>query len=243
MFRRSPRSVVLWAVAAATAVATAVSVAGSLSSLRRQERAFGRLRTVVVATHDLARGTTVGTSDLTVRHVRGQAPADRAFDDASAAEGRVVTVPVLRGSPVTDRHLAPRDRRGAGAVVPPGHRALRFVTEDGVEPRPGDTVDVYAAFDPAGSVVAADAADATGAAWAGPTGAGPGASAVTVASGVTVLSAEPVDGERTGITVLVREEDARHLAYAAVAGTLAVALAPPEAAAAATGAATGAPTG
>ncbi len=202
MFSRSPRSVLAWLAAGATAIATAVSFAGTLSSLHRQERAFGRLRTVVVAARDLTVGATVHAADLSVRRARGEPAADASLGDPSAAAGRVVAVPVLRGNPVTDRHLAARGRRGPGAVVPPGRRAMRFVTEGGIEPAPGDVVDVYATFEPE--------------------------PAVTVAAGVAVVEADPVDGGRTGITVLVRDDEARRLAYASAVGTIAVAVAPPE---------------
>lgn len=204
MFRRSPRSVLLWLAAAVTAIATTASVAGSMSSLRRQDQAFGRLHTVVVAAHDLQLGATVQASDLSVRRVRGEAGAGPPLADPSDAVGRVIAFPLLRGAPVTHRHLAARGRRGPGAVVPPGRRAMRFVTEGGLEPAPGDVVDVFVTIDPD--------------------------PAVTVAAGVTVIGADRLDAGRTGITVLLREEDAARLAYASAVGSLAVALAPPEAA-------------
>ncbi len=221
MFRRSPRSVLLWSAAAATAFLTAVSVAGSLSSLRRQAQAFGHLRTVVVASRDLALGATVRSADLAVRRVRGEPPAGGGLTRPSDAVGRVVAVPVLRGSPVTARHLAARGRTAPGAVVPPRHRAMRFVTEGGIEPAPGDTVDVYATFDPSAGMALPPGGSAAD-------GVGTVEPAATVAGGVTVLAAETIDGGRTAVTVLVREGDARRLAYASATGILAVAVGPPE---------------
>jgi Flp pilus assembly protein CpaB len=93
---------------------------------------------------------------------------------------------------------------------------MRVVIEGGVRPRPGDPVDIYATFDP--QTVGADAE---------PT--------LTVAHAVPVLAVDHDDGIGTdghgasiGVTVLVSPDQARRLAFATAAGTLALAIAPPE---------------
>jgi Flp pilus assembly protein CpaB len=218
VLHRSPRAALLWAAALLVGLATTVVVARSVGALRAQEAAYGALRTVVVATRDLPLGTRVGRDDLATRRVRGEAPAAGAVTRPADATGRVVAVPVLRGSPVAVRHLAPEHRDGRAGVVPAGRRAMRIVVESGPRAAPGDLVDVYATFDP--QVVGADAE---------PT--------LTVARAVPVLAVDDGDGGTgdgaaggLGLTVLVARAVAPRLAFAAATGVLAVAIAPPEAA-------------
>lgn len=214
MFRRSPRAALFAAAAALVAVLTAALVASSLASLRRQDETFGRLHPLVVAARDLPVGTTVTRRDLALRRVRGEAPAPDTLTRPVGALGRVVRVPVLGGTPVTTRHLAPPDRTGLGGVVPPGRRAVRLVVEHGLRPAVGDLVDVLATFDPA---TLADGGDPT----------------VVVAAAVPVVGvAEPASsGDSVAVTVLVTSTQARRVAFSTSAGTVALALAPPEAAA------------
>jgi Flp pilus assembly protein CpaB len=217
MLRRSPRGVVLWAAAAILAVATAAYVADILVSLRHQDQAFGTVHAVVVATRDLPLGRRLSARDLTDRRVRGESGEPGAIGAPSAAIGRVVAVPLLRGAVVTSRHLAAHRRDGRDGTVPAGRRAMRVVIEGGVRPRPGDPVDLYATFDP--QTVGADVE---------PT--------LTVAHGVPVTAVDSDDGSISseqgaiGVTVLVTPDEAKRLAFATAAGTLALAIAPPEAA-------------
>jgi Flp pilus assembly protein CpaB len=216
MLRRSPRAVLLGTAAAVVALATAGYVADVLLSLRRQDEAFGRVRTVVVAARDLTLGHRVTAADLATRELRGDA-GEAALGFRDAALDRTVAVPLLRGAVVTSRHLASRRRDGRDCVVPAGHRAMRVTVEGGVEPRPGDPVDLYATFDPQTIGGAAE-----------PT--------VTVARAVPVIAVERADPTGGGsgtvaVTVLVTAGQAPRLAFAAAVGTLALAVAPPEAAA------------
>ncbi|MBM3675695.1 MAG: Flp pilus assembly protein CpaB [Actinobacteria bacterium] len=204
MFRRSPRTVLLWLAAAVVALATAAHVAGLISSLERQDRAFGRVHAVVIAARDLAVGVRLDRGDLRVRRVRGDAAGPGALGRPHALVGAVVRVPLLRGAVVTDRHLADAERGPTSAVVPSGLRAMRILLDRGTRPRPGDVVDVYATFDP--QVVGEDAE---------PT--------LTVAPAAAVVA---VDDE--GVTVLVTPEQAKRLAFSVAAGTVALAIAPPE---------------
>ena len=208
MLRRSPRAVLLWTAAAIVAVATAAYVADILVSLRHQDHAFGRVHTVVVASRDLPLGRRLRAADLGDRHVRGEAEGPGTVTRRPAAVGRVVAVPLLRGAVVTDRHLAAHRRDGRDGTVPAGLRSMRVIIEGGVPRGPGDPVDLYATFDP--QTVGADVE---------PT--------LTVARAVPVIAVDRGDagpgehGAAIGVTVLVTPDEAKRLAFATAAGTLA----------------------
>jgi pilus assembly protein CpaB len=213
MLRRSPRAVLLWAAAAVVAVATAASVADVLVSLRHQDQAYGRVHAVVVTARDLPLGHRVAAADLSERHRRGEADEPGALTEPGAAIGRVVAVPLLRGAVVTRRHLTDPGRSGGRGPVPPGERAMRVTVEDGVRPRPGEPVDLYATFDP--QTVGTDVEPTLTVARAAPV--------------VAVDHGTGSDGRATvGVTVLVDADAAKRLAFAAATGTIAIAIAPPE---------------
>jgi Flp pilus assembly protein CpaB len=213
MLRRSPRALLLWIAAAIIAVATATYVANVLVSLRHQDEAYGRVRPVVVATRDLPLGHRVRASDLGARHLRGDLSG--VLTRPTDAVGEVVRVPLLRGTLVTARHLAAQQRDGRDGTVPAGLRSMRVVVEGGVQPDPGDPVDIYATFDPQ---TVGDEAEPT----------------LTVADAVPVIATDRTSGtagssDTIGVTVLVTPTQAKRLAFASAAGTLALAVAPPEA--------------
>ncbi len=96
---------------------------------------------------------------------------------------------------------------------------MRVVIEGGVRPHAGDPVDIYATFDPQ---TVGDDAEPT----------------LTVAGAVPVIAVDTDDGTNVdghgaaiGVTVLVSPDEAKRLAFATAAGTLALAIAPPESAA------------
>jgi len=216
MLRRSPRAVLLWTAAVVIAVVTAAYVADILVSLRHQDQAFGRVHTVVVATRDLPLGRRVQARDLTDRQVRGEGGEPGAVTGPAGVIGRVVAVPLLRGAVVTGRHLAAHRRDGRDGTVPAGRRSMRVVIEGGVRPRPGDPVDLYATFDP--QTIGQDVE---------PT--------LTIAHAVPVIAVDRANGSAVGesgaaigVTVLVTPDEAKRLAFATAAGTLALAIAPPE---------------
>jgi Flp pilus assembly protein CpaB len=212
MLRRSPRTMLAWAAAAVVAVVTATTVVSLLASLQHQDEAYGALHQVAVAARDLPVGTRVTPADLTRRRMRGEAPESDALTER-AAIGRVVRVPLLRGATITARHLAAAGRSGLGGVLPAGRRAVRLVVEHGLRPAAGDLVDVLATFDPE---TLGDNGDPT----------------IVVAPAVTVLSVDTDDtgGDTVAVTVLVSPHQSTRLAFAAAAGTISLALAPPEAA-------------
>ena len=97
--------------------------------------------------------------------------------------------------------------------MPAGRRAVRLVVEHGLRPDVGDLVDVLATFDPQ---TLGDDGDPT----------------IVVAPAVTVLAVDAAGdaGDSVAVTVLVSPRQSTRLAFAAAAGTISLALAPPEAA-------------
>ena len=220
MRRRSPRAVLLWIGAVLVAVVTAVFVATDLAALHRRARGLGPAREVAAAVRDLPVGTTIGDGDIRVRSVhRSQLPAGAM--SPAAARRRVVAVPVVRGAFVIDGNVAPRRRTGLNGAIPTGMRAMQIVVRDALRPAVGSAVDVLVTFEPGSS---------------GATGAAP---TVVAARGVLVLGTDDAPavleagttqraGSGLGVTLLVTEEDAPRLAFAAATGVTTIALVPPE---------------
>lgn len=226
MPRRSPRAVLLWLGAILVALVTAGVVAGDLAALHRRAGTLGPRRDVAVATHELDVGATIRSDDLTVRSVhRSQLPAGAL--SPREARDRVIAVPVPRGGFVARGNVAPRRRTGLNGAIPPGMRALRIVVRDALRPPVGSAVDVLVTFDVGNG-----------------TSTSSGAPTVTAARGVLVLGTDdapatveagggPGASDRSGtgalgVTLLVMEDDAPRLAYAAATGVVTVALVPPE---------------
>jgi Flp pilus assembly protein CpaB len=218
--RRSPRVLLAWFAAAIVALTTARVVGGDLATLHRRAASLGPHQTVIVATHELALGQTIGSRDIRREsRYRSQVPRE-AIRSASDAVGRVVIVPVLRDGMLFTGHLAPARRTGLDGIIPVGDRAVHLTPADGFRPPRGSVVDVLAAFDP--TVVAVD---------------GPADAAVVVAGGARVLAVDDaagsVEGDASfaGVTLLVTEAEARAIAFAASTADLTLAITPPESAA------------
>lgn len=216
MFLRSPRALALRAGAVVIAVGTAALVASDLAALHRHAHDLGPSRDALVARHDLPVGITVDTGDVRTRRVHASQLPPAVLGDPTRAVGRVVRVPVLRGSFVSTRNLAPRHRTGLDGAIPAGMRALRLVVTDALRPRAGAAVDVIASFEDRSLL------DATAAAT----------SATVVAHGVLVLATDAArtseGAEALGVTLLVTPHQARDLVFAATHGIVTVALVPPE---------------
>jgi len=218
--RRSPRVLLAWAAAAIVVLVTIRVVAGDLAALHRRAHALGRDVPVVLATRDLSLGATVRSDDIrVVRRPATTVAADAAHEPA-AVVGRIVAVALLRDDVVGARHLV----SGASDVVPDGRRAVHVTVKDGFQPPLGAVVDVLAAYDPAIAAGAGTTSRATvvarGArvlALAAPT---PGTDGSAIGSG----NADGTAG--SGVTVLVTEDEARAVAYAAAIGVVMLALAP-----------------
>jgi Flp pilus assembly protein CpaB len=218
--RRSPRVLLAWTAAAIVVIVTVRVVAGDLGALHRRAHALGPDVPVVFAAHDLSLGTTIRPGDVrVVRRPANIVGADTVRDPATVL-GRVVAVALLRDDVLTARHLV----SGTSGAIPDGRRAVHVVVKDGFRPPVGAVVDVLAAFDPAIATMAG----------------APGRAAV-VARGAQVLalsSAPPgedagalggssaADTTGAGVTVLVTEDEARAVAYAAAIGEVMLALAP-----------------
>ncbi len=220
MLRRSPRALALRAAALVVAVVTAAVVASDLASLHRRAGDLGPERDAIIATHDLGVGDTLERADLAVRHIHQSQLPNGVLHDTGTAMRRVVTVPVLRGSFVLVRNLAPRHRIGLDGIVPEGMRAIRVTVSGALRPRPGAAVDVLASFD-SRSAVALSTTRTT----------------VVVAAGVRVLGTDTGASGGTGrtdalgVTLLVDRDETERLADAQVNGVLTLALVPPEEAA------------
>jgi Flp pilus assembly protein CpaB len=220
MRRRSPRAVLLWTGAVLVAVVTAVIVSTDLAALHRRAQDLGPPRSIATAVRDLPVGTTISNGDIRVRSVhRSQLPA--AAMSPASVRGRVVAVPIVRGAFVSDGNLAPRRRTGLNGAIPPGMRALRLVVRDALRPPVGSYVDVLVTFEAGSSETSV------------------GAPTVVAARGVLVLGTDDApaafdtgtterSGGGLGVTLLVMEDDAARLAYAAAAGVVTIALVPPE---------------
>lgn len=215
LFRHSPRSLLAWAGAAVAALVAVHGAVTDLAALHRRARSAGDEIAVVVAAHDLPLGSTVGAGDLSLSPQFERRLPPGSVRSRDLVVGRVVATPVLEGSVVTERHLAPRERTGLDGAVPPGMRAVRLLAEDGLRPEPGSLVDVLVTFDPAAVPPGEEAT-------------------VTAVSGALVLGADDaeagaVDGAgRLGVTLLVDPEAAKRLAFATANGIVTLALAPPE---------------
>lgn len=207
-----PRALAVRGATVVVAIITARLVATDLAALHAQARASGPLVPVVIARHDLALGTEIGTGDVGVRRVfRADRPAG-ALTRPSDATGRVVVVPLVASAIAFDANLAARHRTGLGGALPPGTRAVRVAVRDAVPAPPGSVVDVLVTFD--ASSVPADAE---------PT--------VAVVEGAVVLAFGTRGDRDVPVTLLVPADAAARLAYAATAGTLTLVLDPPESAA------------
>lgn len=215
---RSPRALVLWTAAVIVAVVTAVVVASDLAALHRRAHELGPERTVVVARRDLPLGRTVAPGDLREREVHASQLPSGVLRSSADAVDRVVQVPVLRGSFVSARQLAPRRRQGLDGAIPRGMRAMRVVVADAVRPRAGASVDVIASFEDAASTPSEGSTDVL--------------PATVVARGVFVIASDDArtsEGLRAlGVTLLVTPREARALAFASTHGVLTIALVPPE---------------
>jgi Flp pilus assembly protein CpaB len=208
--RRSPRSLLAWCAALLVAIITIVVVFSDLATLHRRARDFGAPRPVLVATHDLPLGATLGASDVRAISRYASATPANAVVDVDDAVGRVIAVPVLAGSVLLEPHLTERGRDGLSGLVPVGYRAVRVRPEDGLRPPVGAVVDALVALDPTLS----DRSEGQ-----------------VVARAARVLAVEADDdalADGAGVTLLVTEDEARGLAFAVANGVLTLALAPPE---------------
>ena len=166
----------------------------------------GRRITVCSAPRDLLLGETLPTEACAPLALRERALPPDALRSAEDLAGRIVATPVVEGTVITERHLGPRDRHGADAIVPPGLRAVRVSPADGFTPGPGSLVDV----------VAATSAEFESR-----------ASATVVARRARVVT-DRANERDPSVLLIVTPEQAQRIAAARVTGELTLAVLPPE---------------
>jgi pilus assembly protein CpaB len=209
--RRSPRVVLAWIAMLLVALVTARVVTNDLTNLHNRAKTLGKNVRVLLAVHDLPLGSRITENDLRAIERPAATITPDAVHDQSVAIGRVLAVAVLAGDALRTRHLAHGDAADVSGAIPKGKRVLHLSAADGYQPEAGSIVEVLATAEGE-----------------------PGSEARVVARGASVigLDAEP-DPESeaaptAGVTLLVTEDEARAVAYAAAVGQITLALAPPE---------------
>ncbi len=201
------------------AVVTALAVYSYLSYLRDQIPLSGRMVPMVVAAADIDSGVVVTAAMLQIESHPERYLPDQALSDTDTAVGRVATVPILKGEPVTSRRLG--SDGGSSSVVPDGMRAysLSPQTLEGLAlaPKAGDRVDVLATFVPSGG--SPETATVIKAAKVASVGGSGGDTGVASQFGVGA-------SKGGGITLLLTPGQAEALAQAEALGKIALVLAP-----------------
>ncbi len=202
------------AIAVACGLAAFGLTRGYALRLRALHADVGPAVAVVVASVDIPRGGTLQASQVRTEQIPKRYVPPGALRSTSAAAGRVSLTDIAVGEVVTGTRLAPAGSGPVAALVPPGLRAYPIAAD--VPPgslRPGDSVDVLAAFG------------------------GQQAHAETVASGLRVLRVIPTapsssltpggPGAEPNILLIVSPDDAERLSYASAFAHLSVAIEPP----------------
>ena len=190
-------------------IAIAVVVAVAFTGVQRaaagaaaERRRWGETRTVAVARHRIAIGTTIDGDAVDLQSWPTALVPAGALQSTPA--GRTATATIEAGEAVLGARLAPDGLHGIAALVPPGWRALAIpVAPTVIALNVGDHVDLVAGFDVAGAT--ADRPDRS--------------PSLTVARDAIVVA---VDEQR--VTVAVPDDDAERVAFAVVAGTVVPAL-------------------
>lgn len=131
-----------WAAALAVAASSGALVAHDLRAAHREAEHLGGLVRTDVAARDLQVGDIVGPGDVVARSW----PRSLLAGQPGPVVGRTVTVPALRGAPVTSANLSPAGTSGVRALLRSGESAIALGTSsEGAPVHIGDEVDVYAA--------------------------------------------------------------------------------------------------
>jgi pilus assembly protein CpaB len=212
--RWSARSKLLLTLGAACALAAFALVRGYAARLEALRPALGAPVPVVVAAHDLVRGSVLDAEGLRMASIPSGFAPPGALRSVSAAVGRILVSDLAEGEAVTATRVGTSGGPVA-AQVPTGFRA--FAVSSGMPAgsiRAGDRVDVLATFG------------------------GRSPHSETVATGLEVLSVLEAEGGAlvaSGVTdgptlvLLVAPDAAERLAYAKAFATLTVTVAPAEA--------------
>ncbi len=218
-------TVAWWTVAVLAGGLLVERVATDLAELSRRARAGGPPVEVVVARVDLELGAPITAADVTTVHVPSDLVPSDALTGLDGAMGTVAAVAVLADTVLTARHLIDADRTDTAAVVGPNQRLVRVVVEGGVQPEPGDVIDLLAPQGPS---------DAFGGGSSDDT---PRAARLVLRGAVVVAIDDDPDGaqwddghDRRGVSLLTSPAEAARLVGAASAQPLVAILAPPESA-------------
>ncbi|HEX3621935.1 MAG TPA: Flp pilus assembly protein CpaB [Acidimicrobiales bacterium] len=148
--RRLSRSpLAYWVAVVLLACLTASTVARLVGRAGVEAARYGRLRPVVMASHEVDVGVVLRPSDVSVRSVPAAFLPDGSVSSTAAVVGRTVVVPLFRGAAVVAANLAPDGLQGLAALLPADTRAVAVPTGNASVPlRRGDRVDVLVTFDP-----------------------------------------------------------------------------------------------
>ena len=211
----SPASKLLAALSVVCGLGAFALVHGYAARLEALRPEIGSEVPVVVASRDIARGTQLDGSMLTVERMPSKFAPPGAEATLASVTGRTLAADVIAGEAVTAARVGAEGAGAVAALVPPGLRAM--TVEAGVRPgsiRPGDRVDVLATFG------------------------GPHPHTETVATGLEVLLVLGSDGSNGGIVsvssgsspggpslvLLVSPDAAEQLAYAKAFADLSIAI-------------------
>lgn len=204
------------------AVVTALAVYSYFSWLRGQIPVAGRMVPMVVAATDIDSGVVITASMLELANHPERYLPEGVVLNSELAIGRVATIPILDGEPVTSRKIGRTG--GSSSVVPDGMRAysLSPQTLDGLalSPKAGDRVDVLATFArESGNAETVTVIQAAKVLSVGAPGTGEGSQVAST------LGVGGSDG-KLGITLLLTPEQAEALAQSEALGKIALVLAP-----------------
>ena len=207
MRRKRPRSSkVMLFLSVLLAVTATLVLRGHLLRLEARAAAAGPGRPVIVAEHDLGRGTVIETGAVTTRSMPEAYLPPGALASLSEVVGRRLAADVVAGEPLTAARLAP-EGGAIASLVPPGLRAAPLAVPASVGlVEAGDRVDVLATF------------------------AGGQPHTETVIGGADVLSIEEADAFEglTTLVILVSPDEAEQLGYARSFADLSVTVASAE---------------
>ena len=199
LLSRSP--VPYWVTVAAVALVTALAMSHLLGRAGAEAARYGSPRSVVMAVRDLGVGDDVRAGDVSVKRLPAALVPPDAIADPTDSHGRTVVVAVFAGEPILRCQLAPWGRHGVSALLPPGTRGVTVAAgATAARLSRGDTVDVLATFDPAAAGQDQE-----------PT--------------FAVATAAPVvDVRGEAVTVAVKPEEAKRVAFAVTHGAVTLAL-------------------
>lgn len=103
----------------------AMKVARDVMSKNQAAGTSGGGLKMIVAKHDIAAGAELTADDLEAVKVASEVNPQAVFTDAAAIQGRVLSIALVKGSPILEGMLAPTGKgSGLQALIPDGMRAI-----------------------------------------------------------------------------------------------------------------------